>query len=202
MDWLLTGFEPVKPTLTAVLLTGGESRRMGWDKAMLIYEGRPLWQRQLDLLRALRPESILISARVKPAWCPPDVTVALDAPPSSGPLSGLVAALNQVRTTHLLVLAVDLPQMTAGHLQTLWAAIPLGKGIIPQHDDYFEPLCAIYPVEVRDLAVQALATGQFSLQSLTGTLIGKKLVQPRLLRADEWPLYHNTNRPEDLNPMR
>ena len=42
-------------TLTAVLLAGGESRRMGADKATLICDGEPLWARQLATLKKLSP---------------------------------------------------------------------------------------------------------------------------------------------------
>lgn len=171
---------------------------MGSDKATLIHEGRPLWERQLDLLRGLQPESIFISARTTPVWCPPDVTVVLDEPPSCGPLSGLIAVLKCLRTTHLLALAVDLPRMTAEHLQSLRSLVSEGRGVIPRRQDYFEPLCAIYPVESVIFAAEALAAGRFSLQSLARTLTGKQLLQPRELKADEFPLYHNTNRPEDL----
>jgi molybdopterin-guanine dinucleotide biosynthesis protein A len=185
-------------TLTTVLLTGGESRRMGTDKATLIYEGQPLWCRQLDRLRALQPETILISARTKPAWCPPDAGAALDEPPSRGPLSGLAAALKDLHTTHLLVLAVDLPQMTAAHLQSLWAQARPGRGVIPQNGDYFEPLCAVYPVESLALAAQSLAAGQLALQALAKTLIREQLMQAHPLKADERQFYHNGNTPDDL----
>lgn len=171
---------------------------MGTDKATLIYEGRPLWQRQWDLLRTLHPEAIYISARSQPAWCPDDSIMVLDEPPSHGPLSGLVAALQHLRTTHLLALAVDLPRMTADHLQSLWSAAQPGRGVIPQQADFYEPLCAIYPAESCALAVDSLAAGDYSLQSLARAMITKGLMQPHPLKADELSLYHNTNRPEDL----
>ena len=40
-------------TFSALLLAGGESRRMGRDKATIEFDGRPLWKRQMELLRAL-----------------------------------------------------------------------------------------------------------------------------------------------------
>jgi molybdopterin-guanine dinucleotide biosynthesis protein A len=71
-------------TLTAVLFTGGLSRRMGVDKATMQIEGEPLWTRQLRILRELRPDSLWISARSRPEWCSPEIEVILDGPPSRG----------------------------------------------------------------------------------------------------------------------
>ena len=89
-------------TISAVLLAGGKSRRMGQDKAKLIFRGQPLWQIQLDLLRKLEPEEIFVSARTDPAWRPLGVQFVSDEAPSRGPLSGLSATLARIRTDHLL----------------------------------------------------------------------------------------------------
>ena len=129
--------------LTAVLFVGGESRRMGADKATLIFEGEPLWSRQLGTLRELSPEKILISARTKPSWCPPEIETVLDEPPSRGPLSGLAGALKKITTTHLLVLAVDMPWMTSAHLRWLQSRSVHGVGVMPVLRGHCEPLSAI-----------------------------------------------------------
>src|SRR4029077_13783233 len=57
-------------TFSAVLLAGGESRRMGTDKATFLFRGKPLWQVQLETLRKLRPAEIFLSARTDPSWRP------------------------------------------------------------------------------------------------------------------------------------
>lgn len=76
--------------------------------------------RQLNTLRNLCPDKLLISARVQQTWTPANIEAMLDEPPSQGPLCGLTASLRHMRTTHLLSLAIDLPEMTSGHLLELW----------------------------------------------------------------------------------
>ena len=199
-----TDFEKRNPssrkmkTLTGVLFAGGESRRMGVDKATLIFDGEPLWSRQLRTLRNLQPEMIVISARTRPIWCPPEIETVQDQHPSRGPLSGLVAELDKLRTTHLLGLAVDLPGITVEFLKKLWSQAQPGVGVIPKNGNYFEPLCAIYPAETIVVAAQMLAAGKFSLQSLLKTLLkqNRMLVYP--LNAVERRYCHNVNTPANL----
>jgi len=50
-------------SFAAVLLCGGRSTRMGRDKAFLDWDGRPLWQVQLEKLQQLAPQRLLISCR-------------------------------------------------------------------------------------------------------------------------------------------
>ena len=109
--------------ISAVLLAGGESRRMGEDKATLLFHGKPLWQIQLELLRKLDPAEIFVSARTDPAWRPDDVQFVADDSPSRGPLSGLAASLNLMRGTHLLALAIDMPFMSESYLRSLLLSV-------------------------------------------------------------------------------
>lgn len=183
-------------TLTAVLFTGGESRRMGTDKAMLVLKGEPLWARQLRILRALRPEKIMISARNKPSWCPPDIEVVLDWPPSRGPLSGLAAALRKIQTTHLLALAVDLPKMTSAHLKKLWSLSQPGIGVVPKNGRNFEPLSAIYPAEGICLAEDGLLYNDFSLHNFIRTLAAQQQVSFYTIKKSERLIYQNVNTPK------
>ena len=185
-------------TLMAVLFTGGLSRRMGTDKATLAIAGEPLWARQLRVLRELQPDALGVSARVRPAWCPADVEVVLDAEPSRGPLSGLAAALHQMKTSHLLAMAVDLPRITVEPLRKLWSLAQPGCGVIPSRDEFLEPLCAIYPREAASAAKSALAGEDVSLHALSRMLLRDELLCAYALTNMEKPLFHNANSPEHL----
>ncbi|MDB6065751.1 MAG: hypothetical protein JWR26_1959 [Pedosphaera sp.] len=185
-------------TLSALLLAGGLSRRMGADKATLLFEGRPLWQRQLRVLSELRPDALWVSAMSALPWCPPNVDVLVDQPPSRGPLSGLTEGLRRLKTFHLLVLAIDLPQMTSEHLRKLWSLARPGMGVIPFDLDCFEPLCAIYPAEALAAAESALKGTDWSLQHFTQKLISQSRAQAYQLMPEEKHLYLNMNTPPDF----
>ena len=185
-------------TFSAVLLAGGESRRMGTDKATFLFRGKPLWQVQLETLRNLEPKEILVSARIDPPWRPDDVLFVADDPPSRGPLSGLTASMNRMRTTHLLALAIDMPWMSNNYLESLCAQIEAGRGILPHIDNRAEPLVAIYPQEAAVDLRNTLESGDYSLQSMTRRLVGcGKLRQIPVADQDE-PLFLNVNELADL----
>jgi len=187
-------------SISAVLLAGGKSRRMGQDKSTILFRNAPLWQIQLDLLRKVSPKEIFISAPSDPPWRPADIEFVPDDQPSRGPLSGIAAALSQITTDHLLALAIDMPFMTEGYLRSLCEKIERGCGIVPLIENRFEPLAAIYPRAARDNLVGALAAKDFSLQSVVRNLIAADKLLPIEASGAERDLFLNLNEPADLEP--
>ena len=172
---------------------------MGVDKATLQFAGESLWARQLRLLRKLAPEALWISARARPLWCPLEIEVIFDEPPSRGPLSGLVAALQKLRTTHLLALAIDLPHMKLELLRKFSSLTQPGCGVIPVRGDLLEPLCAVYPAQAAAQAAAALKNGgDLSLRSFVQALRHENLMRTCQLTQSEWRFFRNMNTPEDL----
>jgi molybdopterin-guanine dinucleotide biosynthesis protein A len=184
-------------TLAAVLLAGGESRRMGRDKATLLLDGIPLWQRQLALLRQLSPAALLVSGRQPPAWLPADARFIADPPPARGPLGGLAAALAAMPATHLLALAIDMPAMSAAHLATLWHAASPGCGVLPWLGDHTEPFPAIYPAEALPIAAGLLAAADVSMEAFTRALVAAGRMKKQIIGSPDASLYANCNSPAD-----
>jgi molybdenum cofactor guanylyltransferase len=184
--------------ISAALLAGGESRRMGKDKATLLFRGKPLWQIQLDLLQKLEPTEIFVSARTDPAWRPPDVQFVADDSPSRGPLSGLAAALAQMHAKHLLTLAIDMPFMTEKYLRFLCGQIEPGRGVLPKIDNRAEPLAAIYPQQALANVQSALSGKDFSLQTVTGRLVAAGKLQMMPVTSQQRKLFLNLNELADL----
>ena len=182
-------------TLSAVLLAGGGSRRMGRDKATIEVYGRALWERQIEILRDLKPEKIFVSARQSPCWLPADTKLILYDPPSRGPLSGLRKALAAMRTTHLVALAVDMPFMLNEQLRRLYGLADAGQGAVPIIRDRAEPLVAVYPAEAAEDFSAALAGTDFSLQKLVRELIGADKMRIFPVPEKDEHLYLSLNEP-------
>jgi len=186
-------------TFSAVLLAGGESRRMGRDKARLVFRDEPLWRRQIRVLRDLRLEKVFVSARTESFWWPDDTELLLDEPPSRGPLSGLKKAIEQMGTSHLLVLAVDMPFVTREQLHHLCSLATQGCGVVPMIGARAEPLGAVYPKESALDFAAALASSDFSLQALVRKLEAVGQVRMVHVLPQDEHLYRSLNSPSELD---
>jgi molybdenum cofactor guanylyltransferase len=181
---------------SAVLLAAGKSSRMGRDKALLEVDGRPLWERQRDLLVGLGAAEIFLSARPDQPWArsAPGFTAVLhDAFPGGGPLTGITAALERSSTPHLVVLAIDLPRMSEAWFERLLAPRAPGVGGVGRNGDFFEPLAAVYPREFRPLAWEALAAARYSLQPLLSRAVEEGLMKTTAIGVTEVPWFENWN---------
>ena len=181
---------------SAVLLAGGKSSRMGSDKAFLEIAGEPLWQRQLATLRGLSPGQLMISGPRREEW--EEYEIVADEFAAAGPLAGVTAALRNCATSHLVVLAVDLPNMTTDFLRSLLQLCREGKGVVPRRADRFEPLAAFYPTDSLALADAALRDGDFSMQRFVRKGQDEDLLLEQPISDGEIVLFANLNTPADL----
>jgi molybdopterin-guanine dinucleotide biosynthesis protein A len=102
-----------------MVLAGGRSTRMGRDKALLDWRGRPLLERQLDALRAAGVDDVRVSGDR------PDYGGVADARPGLGPLGGLAGVAGAVAgEADLVVIPVDMPLLGAALLRRLRAEQP------------------------------------------------------------------------------
>ena len=184
------GTRPAGPGVVGIVLAGGAGRRMGGvDKAALRVGGVTLLDR---VLAAARPvcDRLVVVGPVRPTGVA-GVTFVMDAEPGGGPGAAVSAGLAATPGAGVvLVLAADLPLLTAGHLRSLLAALDAaGAGAAAAHDEGGpNPLLAAY-------AGPALATRAGALQA--GARAGA-LLPPDVVAVDLDRATFNVNRPEDL----
>ena len=188
---------PSKFDCTAILMAGGKSSRMGRDKAWLDYHGRPLWQAQLEKLGFAR--EILISVRETTfTGKPPGYRVVHDEVNGKGPLAGLHAGLKAATFDRVLVLAVDMPEMTTGYLRGLVENTTPEVGLAPEAGGFYQGLAAVYPRRTLPLLEEILSGTDTSFQNLCRQAIAQGFQKARPISPEEQFLFTNWNRPEDL----
>lgn len=182
---------------TAVILAGGESRRMGRDKAFLEFGGQSLLAHQLETVAALRPAEILVSGRPDTDYSHLGYPVVLDAQPGCGPLGGLDRALARAQSDLVLVLAVDLPRMTAAFLGKLLDLSNPRSGVVPETSRGLEPLAAFYPKRAHGLAADCLQTGRRAAADFATCCAQAGLVRIWGCLPEEESMFANWNSPAD-----
>jgi len=187
-------------SLSAVLLAGGKSERMGQDKALLRLPGCGLllWQRQLRVLEELDPQEILWSGPERPGL-PEHIRVVTDTIRTAGPLAGVCACLRQAAAELVVVLAVDLPHMDAAYLKSLLCRCTPVRGVVPQLGDEFEPLAAVYPAMLRSLAADRLRQGRYAMQDFVHEAVRRELMEIVPVGAEDAAKFTNLNSPQDLS---
>jgi molybdopterin-guanine dinucleotide biosynthesis protein A len=184
--------------VTGAILAGGRSSRMGRDKAFLTLDGVPLITRQVALLRSLGIDDLLISGRSGVDYTVPSARVVIDQVADAGPLGGLSALLAAARHPWVLVIAVDLPYLTADYLQSLLAAGNGHTGIVPHGPRGYEPLVALYPRSLLARLESALAENRLGLQKLLQAAVEESVMQSREITSAERSLFTNWNTPQDI----
>jgi molybdopterin-guanine dinucleotide biosynthesis protein A len=184
--------------VTAFVLTGGKSTRMGTDKAFLDFKGRIMLSRALELVAGTAREVRIVG---NPAKFAAVGKVIEDIYRDRGPLAGIHAALKSSSTDLNLILAVDLPFVKPDLLKYLVSAARQTKAFItvPRTGDGFQPLCAVYRREFAKIAEQSLEQGQNKIDALFAK------VEARVIEPDELSeagfatqMFHNLNTPEEF----
>jgi molybdopterin-guanine dinucleotide biosynthesis protein A len=185
--------------VTAFILAGGKSTRMGTDKAFVECEGRTLLARALDLARSVTPHVRVVGSRDKFA---PFAPVVEDIFCNCGPLGGIHAGLRASLTELNLMLAVDTPFVSWAFLQFLISqarATPEAAAVVPFDGEGWQPLCAIYRRGFADAAENALRAGQNRIDSLFDAARTRVIVREEMEGAGfSRAIFRNLNTPEEL----
>ncbi|HPC58320.1 MAG TPA: molybdenum cofactor guanylyltransferase [Candidatus Paceibacterota bacterium] len=190
------------PALTAVILAGGESRRMGRDKAWLEWNGHPLIVHAVEKARALGAAEIYISGRVGTDYSALRLPVLTDLVPGLGPLGGIERGLRECASPLLLVLAVDLPRITLGMLTRLRARCDHWTGVVPALPGGLEPLAAIYPRRCHTFAFAAITQGRRAARDFAKTCLQEGAVRTFPVAPAAAGCFTNWNAPADCSPPK
>ncbi|MFY1066499.1 molybdenum cofactor guanylyltransferase [Enterococcus sp. AD013-P3] len=132
---------------TAVVLCGGKSHRMGFNKALLQMDGQFVLAKTAQLLKKIFPEVVLMTDRAerffeKPAFN--ELTIWEDDYPGCGPLGGITSALEKITTPYAFVMACDMPELSFAAVNELAQTGQTPQVLLYQRKGRLEPLFGFY----------------------------------------------------------
>ena len=150
--------------ITGVILAGGQSRRMGRDKAFLQWQGAPLFERALRVFQESFPRVLLVGGN--PArFADYQVEVVADIFPGSA-LGGLYSGLSHAADQHVFVASCDMPYPSAGLLRYLCSLKDGYDCVVPETAQSFEPLFAVYAKSALPAMLALLERGNLRIYDL------------------------------------
>ena len=171
-----------------VVLAGGQSSRMGEDKALLEWDGQPLYQHMAGVLNESGAERVMINRQGgHDGWIS-------DLYPGHGPLSGIHTALLHTSASALVVVPVDMPLLSPEHIREL---VNCFDGSCPvQFTGYSLPLLVPVNDRVRDIVEKSVTSEDrrnYALWRLMEKLDGLRIKEPE----DHERVFANANTPEE-----
>jgi molybdenum cofactor guanylyltransferase len=151
--------------VTAIVLAGGKSSRLGRDKALEKIGGKYLIERVIDSLAQFGDDIIVVTA----APCQLsnlNVEKVLDTYPRAGAKVGLCTGLNASLSFYSLVVACDMPFLNIDLLRYLLDSAPGFDAVIPRIGDKIEPLHAVYSKNCTPVLEEQINRGKLKISDL------------------------------------
>jgi molybdopterin-guanine dinucleotide biosynthesis protein A len=183
---------------TAAILAGGRARRLGGrDKSQLVIDGRTILDRQLHVLHRIA-DRVVIVANEPARFAGLGVPVFGDLVPDAGALGGIYTAL-ALANDPVLVVACDMPYLTAPFLTRVMGAAHDVDIVVPRAADGYHPLCACYGQACVDPIRQRLDAGVLKVLDLFDDVHVRTIDPVEIAAFDpDGLLLLNINTPDDL----
>ncbi len=188
--------------MTAIVLAGGKSLRLGRSKALEITGGKSLIERVIEQLRQLSSQILIATSREQVDLPVSDeVEILVDILPGKGPLGGIYAGLLASQSSHSIVVACDMPFLNTKLLRYL---VGLSRGfdaVVPRlSKGKAEPLHAIYSRTCINIIRAQLERDQLQVESFFDKVRVRYVEQAECQRLDPQLLsFFNVNYQSDLD---
>jgi molybdenum cofactor guanylyltransferase len=182
--------------ITGIIMAGGQSTRMGKDKALLQIDGITLLERATEICKPVSSE-ILISSN-NSEYEKFGFQIIPDEIKNCGPLGGIYSCLKKSDTDWNFILSVDAVFVETEFVRFLISNTWEYDAVVPVHENSKEPLIALYHKRCIPIIETSINSGDFKMLHLLEKINVKEINSKEWLQ--KYPrLFLNLNRPEDLN---
>ena len=184
--------------MTAILLAGGKSSRLGRDKALEKISGKYLIERVIDSLSQLGDDIIVVTASPN-QLSDLNVEKVIDTYPRTGAKVGLCTGINASLSFYSLVVACDLPLLNIDLLRYLLDSASGFDAVIPRIGDKIEPLHAVYSKNCIPILEEQISKGKLKISDLFSEIKVRYVEAEEIERYDPQHLsLFNINSEADL----
>lgn len=184
--------------ISAAVLAGGKSTRMGRDKGLITHEGRTLVEHVVDRLRTVSDDVFVVTKRPRTLEHLA-VSVIADRSDVHSPLAGIATAVREARYDYVFVCACDMPFVSPDLVRFLADRAVGHAAIVPRRDGRAEATCAMWSGNAADDIDAALAVGERAVYRVLDTLDVVWIEESDWRAIDPTGAsFVNVNTPEDL----
>ncbi len=185
----------IKKNINGYILAGGKSSRMGTDKGLLKFNGKPIIQIIVEQLQPAVSNAIIVSKNK--AYKKFGLEVIPDLINDKGPAGGIHAALSHTDSDKIFVVSCDMPNITTNAIQYIVEQSFHSQITLPLNDGKVEPLFGIYAKTCLPLWQQLIEQGKIKLQEMVThfELLKINVENRKLFNAE---LFSNINDKNDL----
>lgn len=184
-------------SVSAAIMAGGKSKRMGQDKAWIELDGEPLIKRVADVLAQVADEVIVVAN--DPRYGSLGLRVVKDRYPQGGALGGIATGVAAAAHDTVLVAACDMPFLSADVWRLLIGHIGAADVVIPRIGGEYETLHALYTKACLPHMARALAENRLRVIAFFDQVRVMAIEEPELRAVDPaLRSFTNVNTPEEL----
>jgi len=190
--------------VTAIVLAGGRSRRLGRNKALELFGDRPLIQHVIDTVSMIDDDIIVVAAtKTQLPKLDTRVKVVTDCYPVGGALVGIFTGLKAARTQSSIVVACDMPFLKVDLLRYLMSVSQGIDAVIPRVGKMIEPLHAVYSQNCLNPIWAQIESDNLKISDLLDKVKVRYVERDEIERYDPQRLsFMNINSEEDLKKAR
>ena len=186
------------PDTSGIVLAGGQSRRLGTDKAFIEIDKVPLIGRVVNQLRPICDDVLIVTNDPGP-YRGLGLPLVGDIWPGMGPLGGIYSGLLAIRHSQALVVGCDMPFLDPRLLRFMILLSAGYDAVVPRIGDLLEPLHAVYSRTCLSPIESLLRTGNLRIVDLLSQVQVRYLTESEINLFDPHHLsLFNINTPEDL----
>jgi len=186
---------------TAIILAGGQSKRMGFDKQFLRIDDRWIIDLQINRLKGLFKEIIIVTNKSE-EYDHYSYKIVEDEIRNFGPLGGIHAGLKHANNHYNYVIACDMPYINIDYIKYMAEQIEAYNGkieaVVTRFGDWIEPMNAFYSKSLIEKIEKKALEGNRKISILLEEANVFYIEESKARKfSSQWEMFINLNNPND-----